>query len=308
MSREDVTHLCALLNDDSQPMRFGGHPMLVVLKITVALNFYASELFWGSTGNMCGVSQSSVHHCIKEVTNALFKRASDHIRYRTDPERQAEGAIGRGAIAGFSQVQSAIDCTHVAIKAPADQPVTFINRKGFHSLNVQLVCNHRKHFLQVCACFLGSCHDAYIPRQSQVPLLFTPPAHLQEWILGDKAYPLMSWLLTPGRNATNNAEECNTICHDFTQATIKQAIGMLKMRFCGLDRSGGALQYAPDRVGCIVVVCCILLYIAVQKGEGLQDEEFRKHETSSNDEDTEDTQRQEHMGNQRTVMETRQGE
>jgi len=36
----------------------------------------------------------------------------------------------------------AIDCTHVRIHAPpGDYEYTFVNRKGYHSINVQGVCD-----------------------------------------------------------------------------------------------------------------------------------------------------------------------
>ncbi|XP_067908362.1 putative nuclease HARBI1 [Heterodontus francisci] len=260
MTREAVTHLYTMLNNDLQSMGFGGHPMPGALKVTVALNFYASGSFQGSTGDFCRVSQSVVHCCIKKVTDALYCRTSDCVHFRIDLESQAKRATEFGAIEEFPQAQGVIDCMNVAIKESMEQPATFINRKGFHSINVQLVWDHRKCFLQVCARFPGSCHDSYILCQSRVLLLFTAPAHLQAWILGDKGYPLMTWLLML-KNPSNDAKECYNSCH----GSIEQAIGMLKMCFHCLDRSGGTLQYAPDKVGCIVVVCCIL-HITVQSG------------------------------------------
>ncbi|XP_067871295.1 putative nuclease HARBI1 [Heterodontus francisci] len=105
VSREAVIHLCALLNDDMQLMGFGGHPMPAVLKVTAALNFYASASFQGPSGNLCGFKQSALHHCIREVTDALYQRASDYVRFRKDPESQA---IGFDSIAGFPHVQGSL--------------------------------------------------------------------------------------------------------------------------------------------------------------------------------------------------------
>ncbi|XP_067908370.1 putative nuclease HARBI1 [Heterodontus francisci] len=216
MSSEAVTHLCALLNNDLQPLGFGGHPMPVALKVTVPLNFYTSASFQGSTGDLCGVSQSAVHLCIWEVTNALYRTAGNYVLFRTDPESQARRVIGFGTTAGFPQEQGLSDCTHVVIKAATEQPATYVNRKGFYTLNVQLVCDHRKHFLQVCPRFLGSCHDSFILRQSQVPLLFISPAQIQGLILGVKSYPLLTWLVTPVRNPSSNAQERKNACHSST--------------------------------------------------------------------------------------------
>ncbi|XP_067903091.1 putative nuclease HARBI1 [Heterodontus francisci] len=157
-SREAITNLCAMLQDTLRPIDFSGNPMPVALKITIALNCYAFGSFQGFT--MCGIAQAADHHCIKEMTNALFKRAGNYVQYETDPDSQAEQAIGFVAIAGFPQVQGVIDCTDEAIKASTEQAAAFINMKSFHSINLLLVYDHQKHILQVCACFLGSSHDA----------------------------------------------------------------------------------------------------------------------------------------------------
>ncbi|XP_067879946.1 putative nuclease HARBI1 [Heterodontus francisci] len=223
LSREAITGLCAMLQDVLRPIGFR-----VILshgpEDYCALNFYMSGSFQGCTRDMCGVSQAVAHCCIKEVTNALFKRAGDYVHYRIDPDSQAERAIEFEAIVGFPQVQGVIGCMHVAIEAPTDQPATFIEW-GFHSINVQLVCDHRKHFLQVCSLFLGSSHDAYILRQSQVPQLSRPPARLQGWMLGEKGYALKSWLLRPAINPCTAVEEKYNTCHGSTPASIERPLG-----------------------------------------------------------------------------------
>ncbi|XP_067896090.1 putative nuclease HARBI1 [Heterodontus francisci] len=162
--------------------------MPVALKVTAALKFYTSASFQRPTGDLCGVTQSAVHCCIREVTDALFQRAVDYIRFTMDPGNQAERATSFCSIVGFPQVQGVIDCTHVAIKAPAGRPAEYVNRKFFHSTNVQLVCDHRKRFMQICARFPGSCHDTFILCQSQLPLLFTEMAQMEGWLLGDNGF------------------------------------------------------------------------------------------------------------------------
>ncbi|XP_067884698.1 putative nuclease HARBI1 [Heterodontus francisci] len=152
----------------------GGHLVLVALKVTVALNFYASGSFQAATGDMCGISQSSARHCIKVVTDTIFRQANQYIKFKTDAANQTERARDFSAIAGFPMVQGVIDCTHVTIRAPEGQSGAFINWEGFHSLNVYLVCDHRKGILQVFAHYPGSSHDAFILQDSQVPLLFNP--------------------------------------------------------------------------------------------------------------------------------------
>ncbi|XP_067885146.1 putative nuclease HARBI1 [Heterodontus francisci] len=267
---------------------------------SVALNFYASGSFQRSTGDMCGISQAAIYSCIKEVTNALLKRADDYVHYWTNPDSQAERAIGFGTTVGFPQMQGVIDCTHVAIKAPTDQPAIFINREGFHSINVQLVCNHRKHLLQVCPHFPGA---ATTPRYFKNPRFHSfsgPLLTFRDGFLWTRATHSQ---LKPVGNPHNAAEERYNTCHSSIRATTKHVIGLLKVRFRCLDRSSGALQYAPARVLSIVAVCYALHSLALQRGEALHQEDMLDCHSSSDEENMEEGVKQVARDDKATVPE-----
>lgn len=58
---------------------------------------------------------------------------------------------------------SIVDGTHVAISALShDVEHAYVNRKGFHSINVQLACDSRMLITNINARFPGSTHDSYI--------------------------------------------------------------------------------------------------------------------------------------------------
>ncbi|KAM4693060.1 putative nuclease HARBI1 [Discoglossus pictus] len=63
---------------------------------------------------------------------------------------------------GIPNVLGAIDCTHVALIPPREQEALFRNRKHYHSINVQVVCDADMRIQNVVAGFPGSTHDAYI--------------------------------------------------------------------------------------------------------------------------------------------------
>ena len=46
-------------------------------------------------------------------------------------------------IAGFPSVIAAIDGTHIRIIAPHEHEEQYVNRKHYHSVNVQATCDHR---------------------------------------------------------------------------------------------------------------------------------------------------------------------
>ena len=99
-----------------------------------------------------------------------------------------------------------IDCTHVHLQAPREKEWEFVNRKGRHSINVQLVGNADLIITNCVVRWPGSVHDARILRESRFyrNLQQNPPDGI---ILGDSAYPLLPWLITPFSMPNNAAEE-----------------------------------------------------------------------------------------------------
>ncbi|KAJ8932441.1 hypothetical protein NQ314_014655 [Rhamnusium bicolor] len=61
----------------------------------------------------------------------------------------------------FPGVVGCIDCTNVANE---DEHI-YVNRKQYHSLNVQLICDENLKIMNVVARFPGNAHDAHIWRQ-----------------------------------------------------------------------------------------------------------------------------------------------
>ncbi|XP_067846423.1 putative nuclease HARBI1 [Heptranchias perlo] len=67
--------------------------------------------------------------------------------------------------------------------------------------------------------------------ESNIPALFHTQNRLKGWLLGDKRFPLQTWLMTPLRNPINEAQQQYSDSHTTTRSVIEQAIGLLKMRF-----------------------------------------------------------------------------
>ncbi|XP_067899182.1 putative nuclease HARBI1 [Heterodontus francisci] len=260
-----------MVQDEQRHMGVGGHPMPVVLKAAMVLNLYASASFQGSTADLCGISQSAAHWCNKEVTNVMFKRARDYVHYRTNLESQMERSIG--ATARFPQVH---DVIHAAIKTPT--PASSLHQQEEHPLAQCPTVStwRRKHNTQ----FLGRSHDAYLLWQYQVPQLLRTPVRLQALILGDKGYLLRTW--------DEPTQGCRGDIHGLTLSDHRAGHWSLKMQLSCLDRSGGAFQYAPARVLRIVVVCCVLQKLALQRGVVLNSEDIVDRDASSKDEDIEE--------------------
>ncbi|XP_067838443.1 putative nuclease HARBI1 [Heptranchias perlo] len=143
--------------------------------------------------------------------------------------------------------------------------------KGWCDLPVQ---EEKDITLSMCSWFVttgrGLCRhvpNSFILCESNIPTaLFHAQDTLKGWLLGDKGRPLQMWLMTPVKNPTSDTQKQYNNSHSTTRSVVEQAIGLLKMSFWCLDRSGGALQYSPVRECRIILVCCVLQNIVQQRG------------------------------------------
>ena len=90
---------------------------------------------------------------------------------------------------------------------------------------------------------------------------FQNPQAEHGFILGDSAYPLLKWLMTPFIHVRNNAMERYNEAHISTRQSIERAIGILKRRFNCLTIG---LNYRPERAVLIIKACLILHNMAIE--------------------------------------------
>ncbi|XP_061186931.1 putative nuclease HARBI1 [Saccostrea echinata] len=118
-------------------------------------------------GDTLGFHKSSVSRSVRDVSQALVNISSQFIKW---PSQNEMVIIKRGfySIAGFPAVVGAVNCTHVRIIAPSDHEPAYVNRKGYHSINTQAICNHKGKFTNIVAKWPGSNHDSFIFRESDI--------------------------------------------------------------------------------------------------------------------------------------------
>ena len=220
------------------------------LQILIAMRFFATGSFQMAVGDIFGVSKATVHRCIHRVSSEIARRVSVHVRFdrQTKADRTKEKFL---AMAGFPNVVGCVDCTHVHIIAPTVNEHEFVNRKGYHSIHVQVVCDADLKILNCVAKWPGSVDEARILRESAVFPAFqaTPPA-LDGFLLGDAGYPPRPWLLTPYGSATSPTRRRYNEALRATWETVKRCNTALKQRWHCLH---GELRYVQSASGIVVL-------------------------------------------------------
>ncbi|CAC5360910.1 HARBI1 [Mytilus coruscus] len=141
-SKESIQILTNLLNDDLKRPTHRSHAIPVETQIKIALRYYASGSFMQVIGDTFWYNISTVSRIIQAVTGAICSHGADFLRW---PDETSKPAIINGFydIARFPCVIGAVDGTHIRIQAPSDNEYAFVNRKNFHSINVQGICDHK---------------------------------------------------------------------------------------------------------------------------------------------------------------------
>lgn len=162
---------------------------------------------------------------------------------------------------GLNNIIGAIDGSYIPIKAPKDHPEVYICRKRFHAITLQAICTYDLKFTDCFAGYPSSVNDLRIFRNSTIyksfltrPETFFPN---DEFIIGDKAYPLRRWCITPYINRgdlTLKQRHFNTTLARVRQA-IERTFALLKGRFRRLKYLD---MSRTDLIPATILACCVL--------------------------------------------------
>ena len=82
---------------------------------------------------------------------------------------------------------------HVWIITPHDHDANFVNRKGYHSLNVQVICDAKRKLTNLVARWRGSAHDSRILRSNTIWDIMKN-GHTGGYIIGDSGYSYLPYV------------------------------------------------------------------------------------------------------------------
>ncbi|VEN36090.1 unnamed protein product, partial [Callosobruchus maculatus] len=159
-----ITYLCIVFRNNSlTPMN----------QFLATLRLYSCAGHQTTIGDFIGCHQTTISRILKRVTMAI---ARTRPRYIVMPQTQME-IISTSTdfyhISRFPKVNGCIDGTHMRLQSPggADAEV-FRNRKGYFSINTQVVGNSNLKIMNIVARWPGSTHDQTVFNNSRIKARF----------------------------------------------------------------------------------------------------------------------------------------
>ncbi|XP_064469796.1 putative nuclease HARBI1 [Ornithodoros turicata] len=266
-----------------------GRPTIPAMKqLLVVIWSLANLESFRSVGDRFGVAKSTVFHCVRRVGSALLDMARLFVSWPSNCHDALPIILGFQGKSWFPNVLGAIDGSHIEITAPKENASSYVNRKGFHSVVLQAVCDHEMRFLHCSVGEAGSVRDGRVLRRSEVcGMLNSNHFPLDSYLVGDAAYPIGPHLLTPYRdNGHLTAKERRHNVHlSRARLTIERAFGLLKGRFRRLFR---VETRRPDIIVTIIIVACIFHNACLMWGDTFEEPPAadRQDETSVPEDET----------------------
>lgn len=143
----------------------GKRPIAVEKQIMVCLWYLCNNTSMREIALLFGVSQSTVFECVHSVCSALCDIRSRLVSW-PDDQRQQEISDNFEMDCKIPGIIGVIDGTHITLSNIPDGDNDYVNRKGYPSLQLQVVVDHLRMFTDTYVGWPGSTHDARVFRNS----------------------------------------------------------------------------------------------------------------------------------------------
>lgn len=277
MPRPLFHYLTERLSDSLLDQHIGGREQIPPeKKVALFLKYIGSHQTELEISQLFNIQESTLVKCRRQVSDAILQvLMPTSIKW---PDIGDMPAISQGFNEGrylFPDVIGAIDGSHIPISKPWSiyNPDAYYNRKQYHSVILQGVARDDCTFIDISVGVPGRVHDASALRKSS--LWDTGANRCGNYhLLGDAAYPLTSWIMTPYRNnghLTREQSLFNTVLSSKRQV-IERTFGFLKSRFPRLRYGIHIINI--DELNKVILAACCLHNISLPWDKGdFEDEE-----------------------------------
>lgn len=225
---------------DYLPVHTNGPPKLTHETAFLMSLWYLSNL---ETFRQCSdrfnISFSSSHRILKKTLDFIVSQSEKYIKWpNADEAFQIKEDYKRKH--NIDGIIGSIDGCHIEMNKPVNHQEVYVNRKKYHSVILQGIVDSRKRFIDVYIGEAGSLHDARVLRRSPIYKRAATDLNFFHgcFLLGDSAYPNLSWLVPPFKDCGNLTTRQRTFNfkHSSCRIVIEHAFGLLKTLFRRLLR------------------------------------------------------------------------
>ncbi len=269
MTKEAFLNLCGLLSpyvqNQNTVMKF---PVPLQKRVALTLYRLASCVEFHDLANLFGTGVSTACNIFWEVCEALCCLKKKIIKRPRSLQELQLIIDGFEEKSRFPMCAGALDGTHIPIIAPSQYCTDYYNRKGWYSVQLQGLVDHKYRFMDFDVSWPGKCHDSFVFENSKLchklendtffPLLTRSitGVEIQPLIVADSAYSLSPHVMKPFPDGTLNGpqKEFNA-CLSRARINIEHAFGRLKGRWrCIMKRNDSA----TNNIRYVMVACIVL--------------------------------------------------
>lgn len=241
--------------------------------ILLCLWYLANTETFRQISDRFGIALSTAHTILILVVDFIISFKEEVIKWPNLREKRIISTEFKKKH-GFKKVIGCIDGSHIKIHRPQKDEEVYVNRKGYHSILLQGICDHRKLFINVFCGEPGSLHDARLLRKSLIYRKAENPHFFEGYyLLGDSAYPSLPWLVPPFRDNGRLTEEHKLFNFKLssTRMVIEHTFGLLKGRFRRL------LYF--ENLSIYLIVKCVMAACVLHNMCILENDVFDEYET-----------------------------
>jgi hypothetical protein len=224
-----------------------------------------------------GTSLGGVFMYTERFLEAMIDEFAVVIGWPTDLQGTKDAFRDLSPVQGhLPDVIGAIDGCHIRLNASSFYDFTgYWNRKGFPSINVVAVVDAHGRFTFVHVGEPGSTHDSRAFKRSELYSWMQNPLHrlykfAGSYIIGDSAYPLLPWMLTPYDTRDTHAKARYNKTQSSIRMIVERAFGKLQFRFIILQ---DLFIRDHKRASQIIYVCMLLHNMCIDDDDQVPDED-----------------------------------
>ena len=144
LNRHTVTRVVEALGEDAQEQ-----PLRMEFQLLLFLYYVGSIISFRKVAMVFGVSVSTAWEYVHNVVGLLSQLCGRYITFAS-PVILHETMTDFHRQTGINGIIGAVDGCHIPIQRPSEHEYAYVNRKGYHSINLMAVC--MRCTLQVLRC------------------------------------------------------------------------------------------------------------------------------------------------------------